>query len=169
LLALARQFIDIALLRAKPQDLPADTGVLVLAVCLALFTFLVASLPEAEPGMALQRALLDLVVTGLFIYGGLLYQRRVSRFTQAFSALAGAGAVINLAAAVVTAGLRPGEQASTLVMVLSLLLLAWSLALCAHVFRHTFTVSAPAGALIALVYVIIALQISHLLYPSGAA
>lgn len=162
--AVVRQFIGIALLRDRPQDLPSTQLVLVTAMVLGFLTFTLASLFENNGTTAVLRALLDQVVAALFIAGGLQFQRRTERFVQAFSALVGAGAVLNVMAVPLLAAV--GKQPLDLVLsILMLILYAWNLALCAHVFRHTFSLQAIGSAVVAVCYVVTAVQISWLLLP----
>ncbi len=165
MLALVRQFFEIAFFRAKPQDLPVGSTVLVVAITLAVMTYVLASVVESSYAVAMQRALLDLGITALFIYGGLLFQKATTRFQQAFSALAGSGAVINLVAVVLMLGHSPGEPASSLLTFMYLLLFGWSVALCAHIFKHTFDLERAGSTLVAIVYIIFAIQISQWVIP----
>ena len=165
MLAVVKQFVDIALFRSKPQDLPAGNAVLVLAVTLALITYVFAGMAESGFSGALQRALLDLVITALFLYSGLTFVKKTPRFIQAFSALAGSGAVINAAAVILMIGRQPEQPVSTLLTIMFLLLFGWSVALCAHIFRHTFDLEQAGSTLVAIVYIVLAIQISQMVFP----
>ncbi len=164
MLALLRQFIDIALFRAKPQDLPAGQSLLIVATAISFITYVLGSWPESGGIIAIQRALLDLAITALFIYGGLQFQRKTERFVQSFSALAGAGAVINVVAVplILTLG---GDQLQTIGALILLMLYGWTMAVCAHVFRYTFELGPAGSAVVSIVYIITAIQISHLVFP----
>lgn len=164
MLALLRQFIDIALFRAKPQDLPAAPSVLLVATALSFVTYVLGSWPESGGLLAIERALLDLAVTALFIYGGLQFQRKTERFQQSFSALAGAGALINIVAVPLILGVG-GDQIQSTGALLLLLLYGWTMAVCAHVFRYTFDLGPVGSAMVSVVYIITAVQISHLIFP----
>lgn len=164
LLVLVRQFIDIALFRAKPQDLPAQQSVFLLATILSFVTYVLGSWPESGGLLAIQRALLDLAVTALFIYGGLQFQGKTERFRQSFSALAGAGAVINVIAVPIILSLG-GEQLQGFGVIILLLLYGWTMAVCAHVFRYSFDLGPVGSAVSSVIYIITAIQISHLIFP----
>ncbi len=166
---LIRQFTEIAFFKAKPQDLPASNPTLPIAVVVALLTYIIASSSESDLFLSIKRAILDLLVTAVFLYGGLLLQKRPTRFYQSFSALAGAGAVINVMAIPFMFGVGSGEQVSALAGFILFLLFGWSLALSAHIFRHTFELSMPGSALAAIIYVMTAIQISQLFFQPAAA
>lgn len=164
LLVLVRQFIDIALFKAKPQELPAEQSVLLFAMILSFVTYVLGSWPESGGLLAIQRALLDLSVTGLFIYGGLQFQGKTERFQQSFSALAGAGSVINVVAVPIILSLG-GDQLQGFGVIVLLVLYGWTMAVCAHVFRYTFELGPVGSAVSSVIYIVTAVQISHLIFP----
>lgn len=163
-----KQFIEIAFFRSKPQDLPATANTLWSAVAVALFTYVIASLPDSGPGLSAQRAILDLVVTALFLYGCLVFLKRTERFQQAFSALAGSGAVINLVAAPLIYSAGGADTLPASAELILLLLFGWGVALSAYIFRDTFELSLASSTMIAFAYVMTAIQLSQMIFTPMA-
>jgi hypothetical protein len=164
---LIRQFIDIATFKAKPQDLAANSETLFISVALSLLTYVVASSADASLLNAMQRALLDLVIMALFLFVGLRLQGRRNRFNQAFSALAGAGAILNTIAIPLMYSFSTAT--SNIAAFLLLLLLVWSVAIYAHVFKYTFTVQSLISKVLAVAYILAAISITELVFPAPIA
>ncbi|MDO6461034.1 hypothetical protein Q4485_10030 [Granulosicoccaceae sp. 1_MG-2023] len=164
---LFQRFLQIALFRAGPQDLPAGNRPPVVAVLAALLAYMLSGLGVQAVGPALAQFGVDLLVTALFLYGGLQFQKRTARFAQAFAALMGSSAVINLAAVPVWLGMN--DQISAAGSLFLLLLLGWSMAVCAHVFRHTFELSAAAAAVVAVCYLVTSMAVSSALPFNGVS
>ena len=62
MLPLAKAFLDIALLRRGPQDLPASPLLLYLSLAAVLVTYIVAISPLHPPPNSLARAFVDIFV-----------------------------------------------------------------------------------------------------------
>ncbi len=97
MLALLRFFIQLALLRRGPQDLPASP---VLLVLLAVFNVLIGTANGVElfggPRAALGANLLDLVLTMVLLFALLQFKRHVARWQQTASAFFGLGVLAGL-------------------------------------------------------------------------
>lgn len=127
--ALLTLFFNLCLLRAKPQDLPAS-GLLPGAALAAYFLAgLMIALTQQSAGPAVLAALADSAVLALLTHTVLLLRKRPERLPQTLSALAGAGAVIQLIA-------WPLLTSPALLAAL----LIWSLAINAHILRHALEV-----------------------------
>ena len=151
MLAIARPFVEICLLRLGPQDLPASPFLLGIAVAAYLGLGVLVT--------ALHYPFLTAVgisVTGALIFGllafVLLSVRGVSeRFFQTCAAFAGTGAVLEAAALPLVALLEPGEPegagaAAGLLLTLPwLALLIWSWVVGGHILRHALSVRLTAG------------------------
>jgi len=98
--ALLKHYFNIAFLMGKPQDLPAGETQMFIALVLNFVTYVVALMTFNGFGEAAMHAAIDLGCTGLLFYFGLRLVNRVARFEQAFGALCGAGAVLNVVAIV---------------------------------------------------------------------
>lgn len=159
MLAIARPFVEICLLRLGPQDLPASPFLLGIAVAAYLGLGVLVT--------ALHYPFLTAVgisVTGALIFGllafVLLSVRGVSeRFFQTCAAFAGTGAVLEAAALPLVALLEPiepegtgagaragaGSAAGLLLTLPWLALLIWSWVVGGHILRHALSVRLTAG------------------------
>lgn len=151
-------FVNICLLRAGPQDLPASSFLMLLTAVLGLMTgTVVLGSAFNNPFEALLAQLMDLIFLVLFLRLGLTYKRIEARFLQSATALFGCGVLINIAIMPVQLMMGGDPAASALgqVGVLFFLLLSvWTLVVIAHVFRHTFETNFLAGSMLAIGYFI---------------
>ncbi len=166
MLEVIKKFIAIALFKGKPQDLKEDTNTLVVAMVFALATYVMATISKTGFSQAVLQALLDLIISALFFYGALYYQKRLNRFNQAFSALIGSGSVINVIAIPVLMSLDSEQTLSSIASLFFIFLFGWSLALCAYIFRNTFELNQMKGILAAVIYVFTVINLSQLVFPS---
>ncbi len=168
--ALFRLYFNIAFLMSKPQDLPGGRAQLQVAIGLAFVTYVLVALVLEEPGRAIGHALVDLIFSGLVFHVALRLVNHPGRFEQAFGALCGSGAILNLAALPIYLA-RPveaGQPPSGLAIFAQFLLLVWSLSLFSHVLRHTFDTGKLVSALLAFAYFIVAINLSGWLLPAAA-
>lgn len=161
----ARKFFEIAIFKSKPQDLPANVLSIAFAVLYGVATYVLAGAVEGDYGRSLLQSLLDLCVSGIFVYSVLYFQRHVDRFTQTYSALIGSGAVVNLVAAPLILTITPGQPLSQIASLLLLLLFAWSLALCAFIFRAAFELTPFRSAVFSMVYVLLVMSVTRWVFP----
>ena len=169
--ALIQPFVQICLLRLKPQDLPSSGTLLALALTAHALT----SIVNATVSFGLSRGVAAGVVDTALMCGlttGLLMLRTLrERTVQTLTALAGAGSVIGVVAYPVTLWLRDSHLANEPSLALSLLLLSvlgWSLAVSAHVLRHAVSAPFYIGLLIAVAFYWITFRIVSGLFPAGA-
>lgn len=169
--AVADPFIQICLLRRGPQDLP--TSVILLAIALTahtvmavLFFAVYESVTRALLSGLLDTALL-VVLTGTLLYA----QRKQARLVQTLTALGGTGAIITLVSLPVSGWYH---AASTQVapagfaVLLLLILVAWSLAVAGHIFRHALSAPYFVGLVLAVVFYWISISTFRALLPPGA-
>jgi len=112
---LLQQFVWIALLKGRPQDLPSGVNPFQAALGVNIFTYVIA----------------------LFIAVSLVDKR--ARFYQAGTALFGGTAVINLAAIPVL--WLSSLTGQTAIGLLDVMIILWGLAIISHVLRHTLEVN----------------------------
>lgn len=155
----------IALLRRGPQILPASTILLYLALAAHWATGVLLGLFTFSPVMALLSALVGTLIMVALVHGLLLLHKLHSRVTQTLTALAGCEVLLGLVALPLTALFHAGGVMAELAELLSLLLLAWNVAVAAHIFRHALNVSIGMGALFAVGYILISLSLSGLIVP----
>ena len=175
---LIRLFIDIALHRKGPQDVPPAGEVL----GLALLAYLVIGTAVLWPSTADMASLLaqlgtDLLLVVLFFGGLLLANGRSERLRQTLTALFGTGALLSalalpfvwIVAQVLADGdAAPGMAVPALVstMALFLLLLA-SLLVTGHILRHALEWSYAVGVLVAVVYFAVSVTVFDHLFRGG--
>lgn len=160
---LIRLFIDIALHRKGPQDVPAAGPVLGLALC-AYLVMGAATLWPSVSGMGalVGQLALDLVLV-VSVFGGLLVATgRAGRVAQTLAAMFGTGALLSALAlpfvwasvsALADGAPTPGLELPALLSSLGLLLiLLASLFVTGHILRHALDWSYPAGVLAAVMY-----------------
>jgi hypothetical protein len=167
----ARAFLEIALGRRGPQDVPASHGLFLLsfaAYCAA--TFALTGL--AEPlDVAFKAAAVDAVVLPAFALATLWLRSRQYRWLQSLTALAGVGALFTalaMAPFAVMAGM-PETPLSGIASVLVLALFAWNVLAVGHILRHALSVSFPVGVLVAMAYVAVNTAVVGYLVPEVAS
>lgn len=157
---LMQRFFQICLFKAGPADIPASHWLLKL-VCLIYFSVgvLVSHVDHAwsaSLAASFSDTLLLLAVCWL-----LLYVRRLNgRFLQTATAMAGTGAIMGLLGLPIFWLFRQVEsqgQATSLVLLLVLILMFWSLFITAHIFRHALEVRPGAAAVLTVAYTVVSL------------
>jgi len=126
-------------LQGRPQDVPAGQFALAVALVTNFLTYLIAASSQYGVGQSIILAIADLCLTGLCLYCALAVVDKRARFEQAFTALTGATAVLNLAVAPVLWLSSMSEPQSVGLSDLAILL--WGLAILAHVLRHSLEVA----------------------------
>jgi hypothetical protein len=152
-------FLQLCLLRTKPQDLPVSRflfGSTLFAAVLTAMPLLVG--PLGGMGPALGAVLLDILLVSIVLLGALRMLAKAERFIQTATAIFGAGAVINLFSLplVVVLDSSASPSAAQAVGALAyLLVIAWSLVVTGHILRHAFNIRMAGGVMLALVYFIL--------------
>ena len=144
--AIIHPFLQIALLRRPPQELPCSTLLLGLVLTLHLLLGLGLYLFKYHFLTACLAAIAGTVILSTLSYS-LLYMNGVKqRFVQTLSALAGTDILIGLISIpIITLG------ASGPASLLYLLILAWNLTVATHILRHALAVTALQGFVFALI------------------
>ncbi len=149
-------FVDICLLRAGPEHLPASMFLLLITALLGLLTgtvVIVASFGGVFP--ALQAQLLDLLLLLGLLRAGLLARGLQARFPQSAAALLGSGVVINLLVMPLQLTIGDDPVSPTiegLAALLYLALLLWSMVVMGNILRHTFDIRLSTGIVLSLGY-----------------
>jgi len=147
-------FVDVCLLKRKPQDLPVSTELL--AVCLLAYTigsFLLALISQTMID-ALIAGIVEVLLVATMTYILLKIINVPERWLQTTTALSGTGAIFSFIAMPLFFWIDLGSQlksagqpAAYLIIVL---LVLWNIAVMAHIFRHTFSTSFTAGVFVSL-------------------
>ena len=167
---LLRQYLRIAFLAGRPQDLPGGAAQMRVGLALAAVTYLLAMATPVGLGRAGVHLLLDLGCTALALRTALAFVGRPGRFEQAFGGLCGASAVVNTAAVPVYAS-HPafaGAEASDATLIAGFALLVWSLSVLAHVLRHTFEIRLATSVGAAFVWVVVIVGVLDAVVPPPA-
>jgi len=163
--ALFRFFIQLAMLRRRPQDLPASV---VLLVLLAVFNVLVGTANGVELFGGLRAALganlLDLFLTMVLLFALLQFKGHVARWQQTLSAFFGLGVLAGLLMLFVRS---PAEVLGIggFAMLLDLVLAIWLHIALGNVLRHALGVPLLAGVMIMLSYTVLAFNFIARIFP----
>ncbi len=153
---LFNQMVDICLLRAAPQDLPASRSLLQVSFLLALLSGTVTIVDAfGAADRALLAQLMDLLLLLLLLRLGLGYLGHPARLTQAATALFGTSTLLNLVIMPVELLIAPGPDAGAVgqaAVLFYLLLMVWSMVVASHILRHTFEIRFGAGMALSVGY-----------------
>ncbi len=149
-------FVDLCLLRRRPQDLPASTALLVLVLGAALLGGILLSVTAgASLALGLGQTALDLLLMLGALHLALTLLRKRERFIQTATSLVGAETLIGLAALLPVGLAGPDAEQGAQLLLAGLLfmgLVAWSVLVSAHILRHTFAISLMQGAAVAVAF-----------------
>lgn len=161
-----QRFIEICLLRAAPQDLPASRFLAAIALGLYGAVGLVLGLRNVGFGQAVLAVALDIGLLAGLLFLLLWIRQLLNRYLQALTALLGTGAVLE----VVVAPLLLWQEswpagAATPAMVagsaLFWLWLLWGLVVVGHILRHTLSTVFPVGVMLGLLYMFVSFSIMN--------
>jgi len=168
LLQLLRAFLDVCLLRRRPQDLPASLFLVYLTLAGHALTGLLLSLASHPLGPALVLGLTDTVLLA-GLTASLLYVHKLqARLPQTLAALAGTGTLLSLIAFPLTYwwfALHAGAQDPTVPTVLLLAVVVWSLVVMGHILRHALSAPLLIGLVVAVIFYWIAVSVQNALFP----
>ena len=162
--ALLQRFWALCLLRAAPQELPAARVLTHLTLAAYLASGLTLMLIDTGLLSALSQLLLDAGMLALTTGFLLALRGHPRRLGQTLSALFGSGALLNLLAIPITLGLVSAHQAGAgnpLFALLWLGLIAWSLTVSGHIYRHALDLPLPGGILVALGYMVLIIALTR--------
>lgn len=164
------KLLEICLLRAGPQDLPAAPQFLALTLAGYFLVDVLISQLSFPFGAALAVSLLDLLLLAAFARIVLRIVSKPQRFMQTLAALAGTGQLLGLLALPLIHGLTTaqaaGETASGLAFAW-LALLAWSLLVLGHILRHAMSVTLMTGVGVGVLYSLLSVLIVRTVFPAG--
>jgi hypothetical protein len=158
-------FLDICLLRAGPQDVPAAPSLFLLT----LLAYLGVGLATAWPGNGPLRAFAATVLDALVLAGVLRLALRLygkpARFQQTFTAMLGCGTLFGVIGWPLLMALGPqlasgsGVQMGLPVLALFVLML-WNITVNGHILRHAFERGMALGVLWSLLYLYVSWNVS---------
>lgn len=168
--ALIHPFVQICLLRMRPQDLPSSGTLLALVLLAHTLMGVAVAAVDLRFGQALAAAAIDTALMCVLTTGLLMLRTLRERTVQTLTALAGAGSVIGFVAYPVSLWLHGAHQANEhppALMVLLLAVLGWSLAVSAHVLRHALSAPYYIGLLVSIAFYWISVRILGSVFPPG--
>ena len=166
--ALVHPFVQIALLRSRPQDLPGSRLLLALALGAHLVLGCGVYAFRLPAGEAIGAALVSTTMLVVLVVSLLYINRVMARVMQTMTALAGTDVVIGIAALPVLAWTHANTdalQASGLPGLLQLVLMFWNFAASGHVLRHALGAPFPVGIMVALMFFVMTLTVLVGLFP----
>ncbi|MHB8534351.1 MAG: hypothetical protein ACYDBW_02780 [Sulfuricaulis sp.] len=150
--------LNISLLRAKPQDLPASGSVMLAALAAYALADVLGVLDLVSPGGAALAAAVDTLLLLAATHLALRWRHMENRAPQTLSALAGCGALISLLAWA-AAGLVPARPAAAWVW---LPFLFWYTLVFGHILRHALSISRVAGVTVSILYLVLSMGVTGL-------
>ena len=163
--ALLQFFIDLALLRKGPQDLPASPALLALLAAGGVFVGTLngqAIFGGIRPAAGAN--LLDMVLTMVMLFVLLQFKGHAARWTQTASAFFGAGLLAGLVMLLVGA-ITSAPGAAPVSALMDLVLAVWLHVVLGHVLRHALDVPLMAGVIIVLAYTMMAFNVIIQFFP----
>jgi hypothetical protein len=153
---LLKLFIDICRLRAKPQDVPASTSLMLMALIMVIVTGVPTMVGEVGGlSSAILISLLDVTLTLILLAIFLYMMRLSSRLLQTATAMFGSGAVLNLISLPLVWLMDASPDGSGYLLLgalLFFLLFIWSLVVMGHILQHSFNLQLSSGILLAMGY-----------------
>ncbi len=142
--------LDLCLFQAKPQDLPADSTLVVATTVAAIFTNILTHRADGQIPMVVAMSMAQVVVFGFAIWMVLRWQSKVERFRQTITAIFGTSALLQLVAWPVVGWLQQAKEAPDASMPMTLLfaLSIWVLAIAVYVIKHALELGVGASFLI---------------------
>ena len=159
------------LLRRAPQDDPLSYTALWWSIAAyALMDLLQASIGSDWPD-ALGMTILDILVMIAFVWVLLRLMTKSARFAQTLTALAGTGTLVGVVGLplILQAARAQAEGAAAGILVLGwVLILVWSIAVQAHIFRHALSAGYGTGLLVAGLHTVLIVVLVGTLFPRVA-
>lgn len=162
--ALLLIWYEMCLLRKAPQDLAASPYLLMLGMVFYGVMDLLVALPGSTWRLALGLTFLDMVVLWLLTSFVLMAVGKKERIVQALTALAGTGALLGVVALPLVMVVQQ-DPVPALAALLWMGLLAWNLAVRAHVLRHALSAPFGVGLVLSALYAVVVVLMIQWLFP----
>lgn len=170
--ALIQAFLRILLLRTGPQSVPASKVLMWLVLLLHFAVGFLLTMFSQSFVVSVLYALVGTLITVAVVHGLLLLYRRHERYLQTLTALAACEALLGvmlLPVAINELYYQDSSNAEINVLLgfVLLIVIGWSVAVSAHIFRHALSVSMGLGFLYSIVYFIISSKVGDLMSSAG--
>jgi len=163
--------MDLCLLRAYPQDVPASGLLLGLVAAIYLLVGVMMTLgPFGGVGGALAAGAVDLALVLVFLRAMLVLRRHPARWTQTATALLGALTLLSVLGMPLGSLVQGADVTSTraqAVALLQLALLIWTQVVTGHILRYALEVSLGMGVTLSLAYTLVATAVILNLFPTN--
>jgi cytochrome b len=159
------------LLRRAPQDDPLSYSALQWSIVAYVLMDLWQARASSDWPATLGMTLLDTLVMVLFAWTLLLLTKKSARLVQTLTALAGTGTVLGVVGLplILQAARTQTEDGPAGILVLGwLLMLVWSIAVQAHIFRHALSTGYGTGLLLAGLHTVLIVTLVETLVPRVA-
>lgn len=166
-----RTFVEICLFRQGPADLPASDGLFKASLLAYLLVGLMVNLLDGGWQMSLWVAVTELIL--MLAFAGLVLKlaRKLPRYQQTVTALAGTGSLLTIIAWPLLwlfYGLEEQAQSSNLLLLALMAIMLWSLMVHAHIFRQALDIRPGSAVALTIGYTFLAVVITGLVM-SGVA
>ena len=159
-----RTWLDMCRLRAAPQQAPASSSLLGVALVFYVLVSIAVALPGSGWSLALWLTLLDLAVLAGLTALVLWMAGKPARFNQTLSALAGTGALLGLLALPLV--LMAPDPVPAWFGLLWLAILFWSLVVRGHILRHALEIPLGMGVLLSAGYALVLIWLVRWWFPA---
>ncbi len=170
MLAIARPFVEMCLLRRAPQDLPASPLLLGVAIAAHVGLGTLITLIYYPFLTAIGVSVTGTLLLGLLAFVLLSARGLTERFFQTYAAFAGTGAVLEAVALPIVAMLETNDTtgaasaAGVILTIPWLALLVWSWVVSGHILRHALSVHLTAGIGISMAFFWLSALVIHQLF-----
>jgi hypothetical protein len=160
------------LLRRAPQDDPLSYGALQWSITAYALLDLLQAGAGADWSVSMGMTALDIVVMVLFVWAVLRLTGKTARMIQTLTALAGTGVVLSLLGlplVLLAMPVRESDVPTGVLLLGWLLLLFWSIAVQAHIYRHALSTSYGTGLLVSGLHTVLIITLLEAVFPRSAA
>lgn len=161
-------WLEQMLLRRAPQDDVLSYGALAGALSAYLLMDLLQAVSSSDWLVASTMVLMDGLVMVVFTWAVLMLTGKLPRLVQTLTALAGTGALLGLLTLPLiyrAAEAHSSEGPSGAMVMGWLVLLAWSIAVQAHIFRHALSTRYGIGLMLAGLHTVLIIGLLETLFP----
>lgn len=162
---LIRLFLDISFFNKGPQDGPASTLLLWLAMAGNLVVGLLLALFDMDLAMALLQSAVGVLLLAGFLWAALSLTGKLSRLLKTTTAAFGCDTLISALAIPLLAFAVFSPEAKGIVGLLLMLLMCWQIAVMGHILHHALSVPLLAGLGLALAYSAMSYRIMMTVFP----
>jgi hypothetical protein len=160
-----KHYLYMCLLLSSPDRLPYSPYPIALTGLAYLLIGLLLVDAERSYLLICAQILLELGMLGLIAYFGLLMKQSLERFLQTFAALLGINVVFTALSIPAYRFIVAGSGDGNLLLLITVILLVWNLAVLSLIFKRAFEVSTHLSAMISFFYFVLYQTIVYWLSP----